>query len=62
MLVVPTREILIHCLLTDSVNGCSESDVKDVTFFYKVALMTVERKLLKSKAHLMDKKDVWGGT
>jgi hypothetical protein len=60
MLVVPTREILIRCLLTDSVNDCSESDVKDVTFFYKVALMTVERKLLKSKAHLMDKKDVWG--
>jgi hypothetical protein len=59
MLVVPTRETLIRCLLTDSVNDCSESDVNNVTFFYKVALMTVEGKLLKSKS-LMDKKDVWG--
>jgi hypothetical protein len=59
MLVVPTRENLIRCLLTDSVNDCSDSDVKDVTFFYRVAMMTVEGKLLKSKA-LMDKKDVWG--
>lgn len=57
--VVPTTENLIACLLTKSVDDCTEADVKDVAFFYRVALTTVESKLLKSKA-LMNRKDIWG--
>jgi hypothetical protein len=56
---VPSKATLVRCLLKDSAEGCTEDDAKAVAFFYRVALTTVESKLIKSKA-LMEKNDVWG--
>jgi hypothetical protein len=54
--LVPTKATLIKCLLTGSPEDCNENEAREVAFFYKVALATVESKMLKSKA-LMDQND-----
>lgn len=56
---VPERATLVECLLKKSPTTCTEEDLSAVAFFYKVALTTVEGKVLKSNA-LLERNDVWG--
>jgi hypothetical protein len=57
MVRIPSMENLLACLEKDPSN-CTPEEIRDVTFFYKVALSIVE-KTIKNKHLMVKQNDVW---